>query len=134
MNPRRFEAFCWNIVFIECVSLWTTNERSKMLGHVVGVPVDYTSRLPAHEVADRIRAESVDAVQVSPPFSPGLHRFFTDRPQRHTCRRVPDVVLFVDAPLSLPSGIPVGVVAVSIQVDGYIHPVARWRDLKLAMV
>src|SRR5439155_15310009 len=135
INPRRLDSCAKSMCFLPIIRcLLGENYSSKMFGHVVGVPVDDTSRLPAQEVAHGILAEPVDAVQVGPPFRGDLHRFFTDRLQRHACRCVPDVVPFVDAPLSLPPGVPVGVIGLSIQVDGQIDPVACRRDLEFAIV
>jgi hypothetical protein len=102
--------------------------------HVVRVAVDDTRRLPAHKVTLRIRAEPINAIQVGSPLSPGFYRFLADGLQRYACRRVPNVVLLIDSSLALPSGIPRGVVAFLIQIDGQIDPVAGGRDLELALV
>src|SRR5215468_10733282 len=104
-----------------------------MFRDVVGVAIDYTGWLPAHEATLRIRAESVDAIQISTPPGAGRHWLLTDRAQRHSRRCIPHMLRFVDSALPLPPGIPVGVVGVAVKVDGQIDPIARRRDLKFTI-
>ena len=114
--------------------LFCEGQGSEMLGHMIGIPVDYACGLPAHEVAPAIGAQTVDAVQVRPPLRSRFHGLLADGLQWHARRGIPDMRLFINTPLPLPSGLPFGVVAFLVQVNGEIHPVAGGRNLELAIV
>src|SRR5450432_2167278 len=105
-----------------------------MFGHMIGITARSAGLLPAHEVALRILAEPVDAVQVGAPLRAGLHRLLADGLQRYACSRVPKMVRFVDPALSLPTGVPLSAVALVIQIDRQVDPVASGRNLELTVV
>src|SRR5216683_5984092 len=133
MNPRRLDSRPIDIDSLRQSVLLTKNQRSKVFRHMVGIAVDDTGRLPAHEVTLRILAEPVYAIQVSAPFRAGLYRMFADSLERHTRRRVPDMVRFINPAQSLPAGIPVGLVFVMSQVDCQVDPIACRRNLELTV-
>src|SRR6478672_8659078 len=104
-----------------------------MFGHVIGITVDDTSRLPAHKMAHRVCTQPVDAVEVNAPLSPGFDWFFTDGAQWHARHRVPDMISFIDVPLALPTRIPLGVVGVFIEINRKIDPIASGGNFEFAV-
>src|SRR6185437_9132221 len=110
------------------------NQRAEVFGNVVGIAVLNTSWLPAKKVPLRVKAEAVNPVQVYAPFRAIFHRLAADRGQRNFRGSVPDLLLFIDASLGLPAGVPVVIIAFVVQIDSQVDPVASRRNLKFAVV
>src|SRR5262249_47389650 len=115
-------------------SLFSEDQRSKVFGHVIRVAIGSASRLPAHEMALRIFAETIDAIEITAPSCARLDRMRADGFQRDLGGGVPHVIFFVDAALALPAGIPVGFVFFLSEIDGEIDPVAGGCDFEFAVV
>src|SRR5271170_2837464 len=114
-------------------SLFCENQSSKMFWHVIRIAVDHTSRLPAHEMPNWVLAQPVDSIQVHSPLGAGLNLLFAHRMQWHTRSRIPDMIFFIDSPLPLPSGIPLCIIFVVIQVDGQIHIIPCGSNFKFTI-
>jgi hypothetical protein len=54
-------------------ALFPENQCSEVFGDVVGIAILNAGGLPAHEMAHRVRAKTVDTVEISAPFIAGLH-------------------------------------------------------------
>lgn len=104
-----------------------------MFGYVIGIAVSHTGRLPAHEMAHRILAQAVDAIEVCSPLGTGNDRYFTYGAQGDAGGGVPYVIPLVDPALALPPGIPLRVVCFVIKVDCQVYPISRRRNLELAI-
>ena len=101
---------------------------------MIGVAIDDAGLLPAHEMALRIFAEAVDAIEIGAPHGAVLDSLIADGLERDARGGVPDVLGFVDAALVLEAGIPFGAVGVVIEIDGEIDPVAGGSDFEFAIV
>src|ERR1035437_5488954 len=101
---------------------------------MVRIAIDHTGRLPAEEMPPRIRPLALDAIEICAPLRAGLHGPATDRPQRDARGGVPDVRPFIDARCGGPSGAAGLLVALVVEVDGQIDPIARGGDLEFAIV
>src|ERR1017187_10467794 len=101
---------------------------------MVRIAIDRTGRLPAEEMPPRIRPLALDAIEIRAPLRAGLHGPATDRAQRDARGGIPDVRRSIDARGGGPSGAPGLVVALVVEVDGQIDPIARGGDLEFAIV
>src|ERR1022692_3153866 len=110
------------------------NERAEVLGYMVRIAIDHTGGLPAEEMPPRIGSLTLDAIEICAPLRAGLHGPATDRAQRDARGGIPDVRRFIDARGGGPSGAPGLVVALVVEVDGQIDPIARGGDLEFAIV
>src|SRR5258708_11936310 len=113
--------------------LFYEEQRSEMLGHMIGVAVDDTGGLPAHEVAAAIGTQTVDAIQIRAPFRSRFYGLLADVFQGHARRRVPHMHLLIYTSNLLPARLPLVVIALLAQIDGEIDPIAGGRNLKLAI-
>src|SRR5580698_1035978 len=101
---------------------------------MIGVAIDDAGLLPAHEMALRIFAEAVDAIEVGAPHGAVFDFLIAYGLERDLGGGVPDVLGFVDTALMLEAGIPFGAVSVVVKVNGEIDPVAGGGDFELAIV
>ena len=104
-----------------------------MFGYVIGIAISHTGWLPAHEMAHRILAQAVDAVEVCSPLGTGNDRYFTYGTQGDAGGGVPYVILFIDPALALPSGVPFGIVVIAADIDVQVHPITGRRDFEFAI-
>src|SRR5262249_10566734 len=72
------------------------DERAKVLGHMIGIMVWSAGLLPAQEMALRIFAETIYAIQVRAPFRSSLDRMFAHRFQRNPGGCIPYMMRFID--------------------------------------
>ena len=77
------------------------HDGAEIFGNVIGVAIDDTGLLPAHEMALRIFAEAVDAIEVSAPHGAVLDALVADGFERDARGGVPDMVGLIDAALVL---------------------------------
>src|SRR5580704_18186498 len=81
-----------------------------------------------------ISAYAFDAIQIRAPLCARFHVLIGHGRERNSGGSVPDFFLFVDACGGFPAGSPGLVVAVFIQVDGEIDPIAGGRNFELAIM
>src|SRR5712671_2668472 len=93
------------------------HQLAKMLGHVIGISVHDTRRLPAEEAPPGIGTFAFDAVQIHAPARAHFDGLRADRCERDAGGGVPDVRLLVDTRSRLPAGAPIPVIALAAEVD-----------------
>src|SRR5580700_7075586 len=110
------------------------DQSTEVFRHMIRIALLNAGGLPAKEVPLGIRAEAVDSIEVHAPARPWSDGFRTDRTEWNARRGVPNFVSFVDASSGVPAGTPGVVVALMIEINGQIDPVAGRCDLKLAVM
>lgn len=105
-----------------------------MFGNMIGVAILDAGRLPTHKTAFWIGSQAVDAVQVHAPPRAGLYGILGNGGKGNTGRRVPDLFFVIDTSERMPARSPIPVVAIMIEIDREVDPVAGWRDFEFAIM